>query len=71
MRAGARVQVALVSQYFPIFSCLFAHNWLQVDCKCGWSFCFSCGEEAHRPLGCNLLKKSPAEQPLLTRSKER
>jgi ariadne-1 len=28
-----------------------------VECLCGWSFCFRCGEEAHRPLGCKLLRK--------------
>jgi ariadne-1 len=28
-----------------------------VACKCGYQFCFSCGQEAHRPIGCKLVQK--------------
>jgi ariadne-1 len=28
-----------------------------VACKCGYKFCFSCNQEAHRPIGCKLVKK--------------
>ncbi|XP_017018316.1 E3 ubiquitin-protein ligase ariadne-1-like [Drosophila kikkawai] len=27
-----------------------------VECKCGHQFCFSCGENWHEPVACNLLK---------------
>merc|ERR1719506_2913069 len=30
---------------------------MDVDCKCGWSFCFACGEEAHRPVSCGMLRE--------------
>lgn len=28
-----------------------------IECVCGESWCFKCGEEAHRPLNCETLKK--------------
>ena len=29
----------------------------EIVCGCGYIFCFSCGEEAHRPTSCNLVKE--------------
>ena len=29
----------------------------EISCTCGFIFCFSCGEEAHRPANCNLIKE--------------
>lgn len=29
----------------------------EIECKCGLVFCFSCGEEAHRPAPCSLVKE--------------
>lgn len=26
-------------------------------CKCGYEFCFDCGEISHDPISCDLLKK--------------
>lgn len=28
-----------------------------VTCKCGNTFCFSCGKENHRPCDCSLVEK--------------
>ena len=28
-----------------------------IQCLCGFYFCFSCGEEAHTPAPCDLVKK--------------
>jgi len=28
---------------------------LDVQCECGWRFCFHCGEEAHQPASCQQL----------------
>ena len=29
----------------------------EISCGCGFIFCFSCGEEAHRPASCSTLKE--------------
>merc|ERR1712029_786888 len=28
-----------------------------IHCKCGYYYCFNCGEESHDPVNCNLLQK--------------
>jgi ariadne-1 len=30
---------------------------IDVECSCGYSFCFACAEEAHRPVSCADLKR--------------
>lgn len=29
----------------------------EIMCGCGYTFCFICGEEAHRPISCSLVKE--------------
>ncbi|CAG9313202.1 unnamed protein product [Blepharisma stoltei] len=42
----------------------------EIGCKCGYVFCFACGEEAHRPVTCSLVKdwvvKNSAESENIT-----
>jgi len=41
-------------QYAVEYPKLKARN---IICKCGYTWCFSCGQEAHRPLSCENLAK--------------
>lgn len=29
----------------------------EINCKCGYSWCFTCGEESHKPISCELFNK--------------
>jgi ariadne-1 len=33
----------------------------EIVCNCGYSWCFGCGKDSHRPLSCELLKKWEAK----------
>ena len=52
-------------------------NTREILCKCGFSWCFSCGKESHKPLTCELFTKwnqrlvsDDSEQWLLANTKE-
>jgi ariadne-1 len=34
-----------------------SRNKKEIVCSCGYSWCFGCGKESHRPLSCELLSK--------------